>query len=511
MRAKLFGVYQPLLGWRSKKIQKRLERAFSIDISNIQRSLYKQFRGRFEFTLNNDRSLQDVRVLQPASAERATPRATGSFVLDAVAADLPRYRNTTTLCGTNVIQTDSLANVLTEVVVPRTRDWYTTAADRGRAGSAATRAGIAALKQEDILNKMLGEQLNRESALAGYLLYLKHNNNFAALKDIFYQKQEAQIATQLARLSQLLTFRDPLDIMDPRHDIDRVSLSPLGIVHLFRQYFFEFDTFLGPPVSHVWLSPGGTVELIEINSRKTIVEKTVETALETTIKTEKSLTEEDEIADAVKQNNQSDTKFGMNATANQSWIGGSASASASINMNTTQEKAREVTHRHMRQQTEKLSTEIRRNFKSTFKTITEVTDTSSKRYLLNNNSEKLINYELRRKMRQVGVQVQDIGTYLCWQTYVDDPGRQLGVAKLVHIAKDPDLSSIPSPEAEPMPQKIETQTAIDIPFIPLTGSDAELDDEDVYKDGVEVNTDWAEAPKNAETIRVELWTDRGRV
>ena len=26
------------------------------------------------------------------------------------------------------------------------------------------------------------------------------------------------------------------------------ALSPLGFVHLFRQYFFELDTFLGPPV-----------------------------------------------------------------------------------------------------------------------------------------------------------------------------------------------------------------------------------------------------------------------
>ena len=42
-------------------------------------------------------------------------------------------------------------------------------------------------------------------------------------------------------------------------------------------------------------------------------------------------------------------------------------------LDTTQENAREQTHKHMRQQTEKLSTEIRRNFKSTFKTVTEET------------------------------------------------------------------------------------------------------------------------------------------
>ena len=159
---------------------------------------------------------------------------------------------------------------------------------------------------------------------------------------------------------------------------------------------------------------------------RTLVERTLESELETIIKTEKTTTEEDEISDAVKEDNRSDTKFGVNATANQGWIGGSASASASLNIDYDAVARRASTRTsHMRQQTEKLSTEIRKNFKSTFETVTETTDTSSKRYVLSNTTDKLINYELRRKMRQVGVQVQDIGTYLCWQTYVDDPGRQL--------------------------------------------------------------------------------------
>lgn len=117
---------------------------------------------------------------------------------------------------------------------------------------------------------------------------------------------------------------------------------------------------------------------------------------------------------------------------------------------------RETTHKRMREQSEKLSSEIKQNYKSTFKTVTETTDTSSKRYVLNNTTPDLINHELRRKMRQVGVQVQDIGTYLCWETFVDVPGQQLGLANLVHIAKPvdlvsvPDATHIPYPEDQPM-------------------------------------------------------------
>ena len=38
-------------------------------------------------------------------------------------------------------------------------------------------------------------------------------------------------------------------------------------------------------------------------------------------------------------------------------------------------------------------------------------------------------------MRQVGVQVQDVGTQLYWQTYVDLPGSDLGPGNLVHVGE----------------------------------------------------------------------------
>ena len=335
---------------------------------------------------------------------------------------------------------------------------------------------------------MAAQQLALESSMAGLLVHLKKTKQFDALHEMFFKADAAA-----DRLRAFTKFRNPLDVIDPTKEIDRAMLSPIGVVHLFRQYFFEFDTFLGSPVGHVWLSPGSMVELVEVSTRRSLVEKTLEQALETTVKTEKSVTEEDEISDAVKEENRSETKFGMNATVNQGWISGSATASASLNLDSTQSKAREHTHRQMRQQTETLSTEIRRNVKSTFRTVTETTDTSSKRYVLNNTTGKLINYELRRKMRQVGVQVQDIGTYLCWQTFVDDPGRDLGVAKLVHIGKDPELGAIPPPESVPRPGLHSTQITIDIPFVPAT-EDTEPDEDmdEAYSDGVEVNTDFNE-------------------
>src|SRR5262249_51081848 len=43
---------------------------------------------------------------------------------------------------------------------------------------------------------------------------------------------------------------------------------------------------------------------------------------------------------------------------------------------------------------------------------------------------------------------------LCWQTFVDLPGSDLGIASLVHIAEPPDLTALPPPQAPAVPQPV---------------------------------------------------------
>ncbi|POM23273.1 hypothetical protein BTM25_44260 [Actinomadura rubteroloni] len=238
-------------------------------------------------------------------------------------------------------------------------------------------------------------------------------------------------------------------------------LSPVGLVNLFRQYFFEFDTFLGPPAGHLWLSPGGTVEVVESTTRRTLVERTAEQSEETDRRTEETLTEQDDVADAVKQENANDTKLGASASGGASFVGiYHADASASFSSDTTTKKSSEQTHKHTRTQSAKVSSEIKRNFKTTFKTVTETTDTTSRRYVVQNTTSSLLNYELRRKMRKVGVQVQHIGEQLSWQVFLGagasatskvttPPGRLLGLGELVHVVPAPDLTSLREPQKPP--------------------------------------------------------------
>lgn len=320
------------------------------------------------------------------------------------------------------------------------------------------------------LNKKLVEEANLISKTANRLLTLYEKKNITAIIDIVRSGSYTFTPKQY--------IENPFESFDPTKQLDQVGLSPVGIVHLFRQYFFELDTFLGTPVEHVWLSPGSSVELIESSTRRTLVERTSEFSSEIISRTETSLTEKDELSEAIKSENENSIKFGANVTAEQKWVWGEASQSASFDLGTTQKTARENTHTKMREQSNKLSSEIRKNYKSTFKTITETTDISSKRMVLNNTSTKLVNYELRRKMRQIAVQVQDVGTYLCWQTFVDRPGNALGLSNLVHIAQKPDGQIPQPPEEIPQMQPFSNQETITIDCIPATKKGKEEFDED---------------------------------
>jgi len=319
------------------------------------------------------------------------------------------------------------------------------------------------------LNKKLIEEAHLISKTANKLLTLYENKNTTALIEA--------IRSGSYTITPKQYIKNPFESFDPTQQLNQVGLSPVGVVHLFRQYFFELDTFLGTPVGHVWLSPGSSVELIESSTRRTLVEKTSEFSSETISKTETSLTEKDELSEAIKSENENSIKFGANVTAEQKWVWGEASQSASFDLGTTQKTARETTHTKMREQSNKLSSEIRKNYKSTFKTVTETTDISSKRMVLNNTTEKLVNYELRRKMRQVAVQVQDVGTYLCWQTFVDRPGNALGLSNLVHIAQKPDGQIPQPPEEIPAMQPFSNQEVITINCIPTTKEGKEEFDE----------------------------------
>jgi hypothetical protein len=479
--SEIFGIYQPLLGWKSGRMQHRIEHGARTRLGDIVGRLAESVQPSYTARFAAADCALSVESIATGTVTGAP--SFGGILATEIAASLPAKDQYTPDVWSKFASDDFLDGVLKERVAPAAVDRYRElcskpAVNRQHQRGAQAEAEVRAM-------------LDRESRTAGLLQSLAKNGRFGILEQMFYgQEDKKRVLWDL--LSQI---EDPFATIDPAHDLRRVGLSPVGIAHLFREHFFELDTFLGTPVGHVWLAPGATVELIEIQTRRVLTEQSFEQSVETTRKSEKAVTQRDDLSDAVKDENRSDVKLGVNVSSNQSWGWGSANESASFGMDNTQGHAREQTHKSMRQQSTKLSEEIKQNFKTTFKTTTETTDTQSKRYLLTNSGEKLINYELRRKMRHLAVQVQDIGSYLCWQTYVDDPGVHLGVARLVHVGTPPDMSRIPIPEMVVPPKAFGQDVNLTIPFISL--DDASNDDD--FDDGAETSLGFLDSTNHIES------------
>ena len=265
------------------------------------------------------------------------------------------------------------------------------------------------------------------------------------------------------RWVDLLRVADPLNGFDP--ETQDAVLSPVGVLQLYRQFFFELDSFLGPAVGHVWMSPGTTLELIETHSRKSLHEKKVEMNILSISKRDLKTEESDELSTRVSDQNTSSTSLGVSANAGVNFGVFHADASANVSLSSSHSTSQEIAHQSTRQQSEQLSTELRREFKTTIRTVLESEDTSARNYKIQNTSDKLLNYEMRRKMRRVAVQLQSIGAQLCWQVYVDEPGAGMGIAELVHVAQPDDASvDVQPPEApQPLPAQ-ETDFTFDFPF-----------------------------------------------
>jgi hypothetical protein len=470
----LYGTYQPLVGWRSRLTQNRLN-AIPLDLPPFPpladiavggnkdltvtlRGSHQTFRVMVDGTIEGDRAA-DLFKNDPSLAVFDNPGYVDSLVVRLIQQDvklnLPAHQPTDTAFWsnywTNALSTDALNKTFNKAVASLHAPLVATPVTISPAGDP-----LGQYVQQ--VRLLFGDParasdylFNKEVYVARYLNSLLPPAGVGPAATGF----PGNVNDVLLNVAPTLDVKAALELLDPLHlavGIGREAvLSPIGLIHLFRQYYFELDTFLGAPVEHVWLSPGSTTEMIEISTRRVLQEYTLEQLTEIVQTAEASTTTSDELSNAVQDENQKNTKLGASLSGGVNILVANVQASGSTSVDETQKNARQETHKTSRQQTAKLSSQIRNSFKSTFRTVTEATDTRSKRYTITNASNDLVNYELRRKMRRIGVQVQDLGTQLCWQVYVDDPGSQLGLAQLVHVAAKSDLSPYVHAPSNPIP------------------------------------------------------------
>lgn len=453
--SELFGIYQPLLGWkgRRKKIWIHRKQAALLQAAvERMRALAPPRKALLESPRplgQTDLMSHEIEAWADTETGRALQQAAVDFVTKAKRLPEPDEWKA-------VVKAAAFDKVLARLARPQ-------APTPGTTGNVPRRGAPA---------------IRRESAVAGALQHLA---------DTAPHTLHAVLKLDKVMWPLVAAVTDPLAAFDPT--TQRAVLSPIGLINLFREYFFELDTFLGPAVGHVWVSPGGTLEVYEVHTRRTVEERTVEIGQTATTRVEREMKEEVEISNKVAEQNSQDIDLGISAEGGVDMGVYHASASASFGMKHNQQVAQETAHRQARSQSEKVSSEIRREFKTTFRTSVETTDTSSRRYVLQNTTDKLVNYELRRKMRRVGVQLQHIGTQLCWQVFVDDPGLPLGVGVLVHAAAPEELVSSPPPEAPPQLEAKKEQVMVNFAFEPLDEEARDDGEDEEYKDGKDVNED----------------------
>jgi hypothetical protein len=387
--SELFGVYQPLLGWRAKRAVQRLlpgilDSQFKVvdallsRISTVAKVAVTDFTNTEAFFKVSELKIGSL----SAAGKPSIPGMYRYFITDVIAEQISKQKliKTDPNIWKKLVSEEAFKDLLPAAAAMMEED---RAAFILRTIPAEERVKFNFSSNKDLVAEIVQKRAESESAMAGALNELFKRNQFDVLSKLFFPEDKVVDTEPLDDLSK---FIDPLESFDPSADIGRVTLSPIGIVHLFREYFFEFDTFLGPSVEHIWLSPGASLELVEIHTRRDTVDRSLESFVETIDKSALTTTKEDDLSTAISVENGNNSKFGISVSAGGSMSGGAPGvysatghldATTSYSLEGNQKTAKQDTDKHMRQQSTSLSSEIRRNFKTTFKTTTEIQDVSS--------------------------------------------------------------------------------------------------------------------------------------
>ena len=130
---------------------------------------------------------------------------------------------------------------------------------------------------------------------------------------------------------------------------------------------------------------------------------------------------------------QQDVSASMSANASGAVGVSQVGASASANFGVSSQRSREYSTRRLKEVTRRASERITKSFSIKTRDSTEVTETTTTRRVIRNESPQPVSYGLRRVLRRVAVKVQDLGPRLVWQLYLRNPGTGLARSRFVHF------------------------------------------------------------------------------
>ena len=174
-----FGIYQPILGWKSKRIEERFSSGFENDKTSILENLKKEFTGLVDIKYNADHFPEEINI-EPGALKTGKIRSFGSILLHLVSLRLPAYEEYNPSIWSDIITFDFINHLLKTDVVKAYRDAWRPTMSLG------------------IFERTLREN---ESAIGAALLHLVEEKQFDALRDIFYStKDNSQQALELIKM-----------------------------------------------------------------------------------------------------------------------------------------------------------------------------------------------------------------------------------------------------------------------------------------------------------------------
>lgn len=120
--SEIFGVYQPLIGWRSKRQAERMQRGFANDRVRARDGLLKHFIGNLDMRVAAEGQALEVARVGVGATEPFQKRSTATLVGDRIAALLPPPDRIDEAAWA-VIDERRLAEMLRTEVVPQVQEW----------------------------------------------------------------------------------------------------------------------------------------------------------------------------------------------------------------------------------------------------------------------------------------------------------------------------------------------------------------------------------------------------
>lgn len=259
--SEMFGVYQPMIGWKSKRLIKRLMPGLIDSQNALLKAFAKNYQGISEIDFSETDCFAKVKNIQVGKlAFTELSKNNISVLIQTILDILPKDKAPAAQDWSHFINPNILEKFLTSSVADYYSNTYKEQCiklhDQNNLNyrRATYQNDVAQMnadiqRNENDLVSSTQRLINEESAMAGALLDMVNQKMFLQLESIFYNKPSVDVIAKNQQIADMLQNNDdPFATFDPKKDIKNVSLSPLGIVHLFREYFFELDTFLGTPM-----------------------------------------------------------------------------------------------------------------------------------------------------------------------------------------------------------------------------------------------------------------------